>query len=169
MNIFIARSIVRTVALASIVCAAGCQGTLHTRFVQASDTYDFWSLRMTGLPIRLHRPDDAPVVQTRDGHPSPAAGVTGLPRIELYVGGTEKPVLASVCAATTSMQADTVAGRRTLVVAALCDGPRLVAAAEDHLEPEQAVPALPLFRKMAHRLLHAIDISAAQTPVEQYG
>ncbi len=169
MNTVIARSIVRTVALACIVGAAGCNGTLHTRFVQARDTEDFWSSRMTGLPIRLHRPGEAPVVQTRDGHPWPAAGITGAQRIELYVGGTQEPVLASVCAANVGMKADTAAGPRTLVVAALCDGRRLVAVAEDHLKPEQAVPALPLFRKMEHRLLHAIDISAAQTPVESYG
>lgn len=169
MNTVIAKSLLRTVALACIAGAAGCNGTLHTRWVQDADTHSLWSSRMAELPIRLHQPGKDAIVQTRDGHPRTTQGVMAMPRVELYVGGTQAPTYESACTATTTLRADTITKPGTLVFAALCDGPRLVDVAEDHLKPAQATPAFPLFRKIEDRLLRAIRISTAQTYIPQYG
>lgn len=96
-------------------------------------------------------------------------GLLAIPRMELYVGGAEKPSYDTLCTGSPKLDPDTRPKKGILVVAALCDGPRLVATAEDYLKPAKAVPNSHFYLKMQHRLIHAIDISVAQTPIQQYG
>lgn len=163
----------RTVALTTMALAVGCSGTLHSRWVRDDDTTTLWSSRMNDLPIRLHQPNSEVVLHDMRATPSERVeetdGLLVMPRMELYVGGTGRPTNDSVCSAAPKLKPDPVTNAGVLVVAVLCDGARLVVTAEDHLKSEEASPSVLLYRKMQHQLLHAIDISVAQRPVQQYG
>lgn len=163
----------RAVALTTIALAAGCSGTLHSRWVRDDDTTTLWSSRMNDLPIRLHQPNSDLVLHdmraTPSKHVEEKDGLLAMPRMELYIGGSGRPTNDSACSAAPKLEPDPASNARVLVVAVLCDGPRLVATAEDHIKNEKASPSVLLYRKMQHQLLHAIDISVAQRPVQQYG
>jgi hypothetical protein len=165
--------VLRGAVISLTLFAAGCNGTLHSRWVTEADTVDLWSMRMSELPIHLHRDGQDAVAQNRDGTPwtarQGAAEIERHRRLELYIGGHQFPDYGSICSTSAVMQPDGDTKPGILTVAVLCDGPRLVALAQDHLKTERAQPGLPLYRLMARRLLHAIDISVAQSPVQQYG
>ena len=164
---------VRNAFSAGLVVAAlglaGCQGTLHTRWAQASDTYDDLSARIDTLPLDIHSKLDATDLSHIQGVASSStatAELSGQPRVVLYLGGDQQPTDDTYCQAAPTLHAVRRKPDHTLLAAALCDGPRLVVRMHKELTAKAVTSQnLPwTIQSMRNRLLFGVRVSQAQTP-----
>ncbi|RDS84252.1 hypothetical protein [Dyella psychrodurans] len=167
----------------AVLLLAGCQGTLHNRWVNEADSYDRWSPQMADMPIDVHgtipgtthADTVARVPQgttaTRYAAKNPQAlGLESLPRVVLYVGGDRMPTNASYCSAAPVLKtADNDRGD-VMVASALCDGPRLVVRSRREVKADDlsSVQIASTLNSVKSRLLFGLTISPAQTPDEEY-
>lgn len=160
---------------------AGCQGTLHTRWAQQADTYDYWAPQIAALPIEVH--GAAPglshaetvaripqgTTATRFTAKQPAnPSLAAMPRVVLYVGGDTIPTDHSYCSTTPDMRAADNGKHGVMLAAALCDGPRLIdrsrrVVSVDHLGARQLRATV---KSLESHLLFGLTVSQAQTPTE---
>jgi hypothetical protein len=160
----------------------GCQGTLHTRWAQKSDSYNYWSPLMSAMPVDVrgaipgtshadtvaHIPQGFTTVSYVANHPA-SSDLNAAPRIVLYIGGDRLPTDATYCGASPVMRDAINSGHGIMVASALCDGPRLVVRSrrEVNIGRLDATDISTTIRTLKSRLLFGLTISQAQMPVEQ--
>jgi len=118
---------------------AGCSGTLRTQWAAEGDTYFRWKPVMKTLPVEVHgdtqqlRSDELakqiPYGTTQQQYALLNKGqqqLTAAPRIVLYIDSEQKPGSAAYCDASPAVRSFGAKDGDTHLVAALCDGPRLV-------------------------------------------
>lgn len=165
-----------------VLMLAGCQGTIHTRWVEQSDSYDYWSPRMAALPIDVHGAfPGATHVETVERialgttandyaarHPT-ALGLEAQPRIVLYVGGDQLPTDASYCSAHPVMRTADESRNDIMIASALCDGPRLVVRSRREVAADRVSTTWisSTMSSVKSHLLYGLTVSQAQQPTEQ--
>lgn len=175
------RVIMALIPLAFLV--AGCSGTLQTRGETPDDTYFRWKPQMETLPIEVHggiqqlTADDIakkipygttprPYNSAIDGQEKLAA----IPRIVLFVGSEQDPTHETYCDTPPIVQPETTRDTEIQVVAAFCDGPRLVDLTTRDVQSVsiQNDGIVSIMRSMKRRLLDGLNKNDEVNPAE-YG
>ena len=163
---------------------AGCQGTLHSRWTEQSDTVDYWAPQMNTIPVDVHgtvpgaTPEETvariPLGTTASDfagkHPT-LSGIESVPRIVLHVGGDQIPTDATYCSANPQMRSIDGKDGHVMLAAALCDGTRLIVRSRRELTPDGLATdkMSSTLKSVKSRLLYGIEISRAQTPIQFNG
>lgn len=162
---------------------AGCSGTLQTRSATSDDTYFHWKPQMETLPIEVHggtrqfgSGDMAKQIPHGTTPRQYAAANDGkgrlaaVPRIVLYVGAAQHQAGEAYCDTSPAIQIVTTEGAETHVVAALCDGARVVdvTARDVRSTRIQGDGMASIVKSMKHRLLFGLKADGQIVPAE-YG
>ncbi|RDS86699.1 hypothetical protein [Dyella psychrodurans] len=162
---------------------AGCSGTMQTRSVTQDDTYYHWKPQMETLPIEVHGgiqqlgSDDMAKLIPYGTTPRQYAATTDgqgklatRPRIVLYVGTDQNPARETYCDAFPVVQPATTGDAAVHMVAALCDGPRLVdlTARDVQSVSIQNQGMVSIMKSMKRRLLFGLNMNEEVEPAE-YG
>ncbi|GLQ52356.1 hypothetical protein ACFFJT_19740 [Dyella flava] len=118
---------------------AGCSGTLRTQWAAADDTYFRWKPMMNTMPVEVHGDTrqlssdelakQIPYGTTQQQYALLNKGQSQLaaaPRVVLYVDPEQNPGGAAYCDTSSAVRSYSTKDGDTHLVAALCDGPRLV-------------------------------------------
>ncbi|HUA78754.1 MAG TPA: hypothetical protein VL997_00160 [Dyella sp.] len=162
---------------------AGCSGTLQTRSATPHDTFFRWKPQMETLPIEVHGgierlgPDDIarqiPHGTTALQYARAADGqgkLATIPRIVLYVDSEQGLVSETYCDTSQAVQSVTTDGVESHVVAALCDGPRLIDSTTRDVRNAsiQSDGMASIVKSMKRRLLYGLSAGDHVVPAE-YG
>jgi hypothetical protein len=169
--------------MAIAVSATACQGTIHDRWAQESDSVAVWSPRLEHMLIDLHGSipgEDAD--RTREellasdisvvpANLADGSAMGSVQRIVLYIGGNTLPMNTAYCQAAPTLRSVEIPKGRIMLAAALCDGPRLVVTARQELRASSfwKVNIGHTINEIKNRLIFALSMSPSQIPKEGTG
>ena len=169
-------------AMPALLTLAGCQGTLHTRWVEQADSYDHWSPLMNTMPIEVHGAIPGttseetiariPQGTTAEGYASrnpETIGLSARARVVVYIGGNKMPTDGGYCMGNPTLRSTPVSHDKVMVASALCDGPRLVVRSRRMVNASDlsASSMASSIRSIKSQLLYGLEVSTAQQPTEQ--
>ncbi|WP_233843204.1 hypothetical protein [Dyella sp. 2HG41-7] len=166
-----------------ILFLAGCNGTLQTQSINPSDTVFRWKPQMDALPIEVHGSvqrlgseelaKQIPNGTTPDQYAATANAhgkLANAPRVVLYVDAEQGASNETYCNASQVEPSATKAGDENRIVAALCDGPRLIDLTVRDVRDAsiQNDGIAPIVKAMKHRLVYGLSVGDYVVPAE-YG
>jgi hypothetical protein len=171
------------VLIVAAFAVTGCETTVHARWAKRQDSVDYWSPKLTTLPINVHgtvpgSEHAETLARIPNGTNDDIYAQTGatsalksIPRLELYVGGNTLPVNATYCDKTPTMRSVDIPAGKIMLAVAICDGSRLVATAREEFSPDQVSNSTMshAVENMKAWLLYAISRSLSQVPTAEPG
>lgn len=176
-------SFVAMILIPLALLMAGCSGTLQPRSITQDDTYYHWKPQMETLPIEVHGgiqqlgSDDMAKLIPYGTTPGQYAAVTDghgklatVPRIVLYVGSEQDSTRETYCDTSPVVQPATTRDAKIHMVAALCDGPRLIdlTARDVQNVSIQNEGMASIVKSMKQRLIFGLNMNEEVDPAE-YG
>lgn len=162
---------------------AGCSGTLQTRGATPDDTFYRWKPQMETLPIEVHggieQLSSSGVAKQIPYGTTPGQYASALdntrkladaPRIVLYIDSGENLTGNAYCDISPISQSVSTKEPETHVIAAFCDGPRLIDLTTRNVQNDRIETdgMGSIVKSMKLRLLYGLPVSDEVDPVE-YG